>query len=1278
MISVPELRAVVDDIKRVAASNSNISSDSEDEAGSSGTQNTFAGRAYDIDQLHAEDARDKVFVAILKALVARHNRPSSPKELATCIMKHEFTMLGGATPYATVSSRISQHFKRIFDHVPPRPPILGRVAHEKHTRKYFYYVASAAEQDAFHRKVRSGLIPAQPLACVSSSSARKPRCMVPAVAVEADQSPQAVRRSRRAVSADPADAARQAPLRSTSHTPAAARSSVKSVATEISTRSRHISYDGKSPTESEATLTRSRRTSYDSGSSARRSSDEEGSDGDGGNPYARKRYRSVRSAVAQAYPRRRLRQAFTAGAEGPLPPPAVAAGKWRRRPAAVMNQEAGGAGGGCGSTWLAAQPLDGMFGGSPGGGSSSKDGLAAAGDLLSPVVARPPDVDAPLRSDDGEEEELECNGANRLTTTTPAEASAGEQQSGDDICSMSSACSGATAVASTEIDFSFHELMDAELMSVNELEKLWATSNPGSGMVVVEQGDLFPVESSLALKEAAVVVAPAAEVAIAPKAVEAAAPSSDLAPSRLTQRLLALSALQPMGAQPAAVPRLVLDGSAGLFVDSVEPTAALVENTSDHEEAGGAAEAAEAAAVEAVEAEQNMEARGSRRVILPDPFADIAASAMVATKAAVAPRIVLTIVETVPVYMTVVTTTEPAVTGPTGGRWLVRRHRLLRLVENGYVNASSLLLAGGVASEQERSIVLSLEVGRFKWRRPQSKLYGTWIPLPRARALAATCSLNHRLGPFLNDNLEAYFPAPLPTAFVRHVITPFFAGAGAEFQHLADAASAAAPQSISRSSTFGATARGTPSPSIIQALSRAPPPAFSLAAAKAIPSLLHLLSADGPMLGAEKAGEEAMDDAGGDAETRNDTETRNDAETSSTHAQRLAAAIALSVDPPADADDDDDDESAHAFGGLGLSDADMICSSTPPSPPPPPAEEAPPGAPRPLAARRAGGLNARLAQTMEAFGLTGAAKAGLLLRLRAAAAASTTGRPQAVAPYLLYRNAASKRAAAARGGDDEGGGVRGKRARVARGTRSALSHSSSGPADAELPKNAASSSTARLADAAAILRVACAIYSQKVNSALMAPAAEEDRPPLPPLPPPSAPQSRPVRPPPPPSAPARASPRPMRPPAPRPAAAGPLQRPVRPMRPMRPPMQPNGGAAAPRRPPPRPHTATVANTRPGMVPRPGMVVSRPGTMMSRPGTMVSRPGTMMSRPGASPRPGTMPRPMTASPRPTTASPRPMVASSPRPSPATAKPFSPPASRQQTAPPRQQAPPSSSE
>ncbi|KAJ1939207.1 hypothetical protein EC988_007377, partial [Linderina pennispora] len=214
MISPSELRAVIEDIKRVALAASSTTSALSSSSDEDQTENTFAPRDYDIDRLHADDARDKVFVAILKALVARNNKPSSPKELATCIMKHEFTLLGGATPYATVSSRISQHFKRILEHVPPRPPILGRVAHEKHTRKYFYYVASGTEQDEFLRHVQEGIIPTQatPSASRRSKSAKKTRCMVPAVAVEPALAAAAAakRRNRRAVSADGTSAMRVA------------------------------------------------------------------------------------------------------------------------------------------------------------------------------------------------------------------------------------------------------------------------------------------------------------------------------------------------------------------------------------------------------------------------------------------------------------------------------------------------------------------------------------------------------------------------------------------------------------------------------------------------------------------------------------------------------------------------------------------------------------------------------------------------------------------------------------------------------------------------------------------------------------------------------------------------------------------------------------------------------------------------------------------------------------------------------------------------------------
>ncbi|CAO3595149.1 unnamed protein product [Absidia cylindrospora] len=88
--------------------------------------------------IHPDDAKDKVFTAILKALLKKGNKPSSPKELANDIVKHKYATLGGATPFATVSSRISQHFKRAAAHNPPRAPLLAKHVDQRHSRKINY------------------------------------------------------------------------------------------------------------------------------------------------------------------------------------------------------------------------------------------------------------------------------------------------------------------------------------------------------------------------------------------------------------------------------------------------------------------------------------------------------------------------------------------------------------------------------------------------------------------------------------------------------------------------------------------------------------------------------------------------------------------------------------------------------------------------------------------------------------------------------------------------------------------------------------------------------------------------------------------------------------------------------------------------------------------------------------------------------------------------------------------------------------------------------------
>ncbi|KAK9696773.1 hypothetical protein K7432_012294 [Basidiobolus ranarum] len=118
----------------------------------------------------------------------------------------------------------------------------------------------------------------------------------------------------------------------------------------------------------------------------------------------------------------------------------------------------------------------------------------------------------------------------------------------------------------------------------------------------------------------------------------------------------------------------------------------------------------------------------------------------------ISPQIHITMVESLPFYITTV--------GPAEG--FANTYQLLRRYDSGYVNASTLLAIGGVESEKEQAVVLSLEIRRIRIRRQESSLFGTWIPLQRARQLAATCSLQHKLGPFLDYDLPSYFPSQLP------------------------------------------------------------------------------------------------------------------------------------------------------------------------------------------------------------------------------------------------------------------------------------------------------------------------------------------------------------------------------------------------------------------------------------------------------------------------------------------------------------------------------------
>ncbi|KAJ2213719.1 hypothetical protein EV179_003619 [Coemansia sp. RSA 487] len=1132
MISPSELQGVIDDIKRVGSvANLDPAHYSEDDDDQS--ESSFLPRAYDIDRLHADDARDKVFVAILKALVARYNKPSSPKELATCIMRHEFTMLGRAasadTTNTTAVSPMSS--SRQDSYATPAASVSGASARPRRTSYDCGSLAKDSSADE-HAETDSDTNP----------YARKRYKSVRSIVAQAYPRRRSRRQSGASSAVDPvATLAQPRTRRSASYNDA---NGGDSAARRVSTGAgkwRPNSNSGEDENEDEHG--KSMDTKCESGGE---NVDMVASDGDEIDHHyglsatesqrlvskkdgcERSRWRrqgsDSASALGTATGRRRTGSSVDIKPFTPPPPnttprasaspdrtpyPPATSPSFHHLRRSMGDSDASPAPGSrvtrhknTGSDELqiasplllprgmVSLPLD---GGSIFGTSSITDAtlnvepIAVSSSSISPAASlrhftptpvstctlegmQTDETHVDMREDDalcaheygdkigpcvercksGSLSQPKDSQKQLQAATTAAETVAAAQdieatKSPDSVSVKTERSVDSTGIelscGSGGFDFSFHDLMDAELMSLNELDKLWTNSNPMASSyldsdtytsysmlepipeVSVEDGSDFSGNAASATAAVAETKQDATDNILRGKPTESHKMADSTVPSfysqltvpaeaavhnndadddhsklsiQLTQKLLALKAgsvaavtavkkegtdnmyqpkedqeapltdqsaseqstKEPATAISSSPEKAADDGdSKSMDLDSVEPTNVLAKNAKEHEETISASSATK-----------------TNRVILPDPFADISPTAMVATKVPVSPRIVLTIVETVPVYMTVITTTEPA--ADCQGKWIVRRHRLLRLVENGYVNASSLLLSGGVASEQERSIVLSLEVGRFKWRRPQSKLYGTWIPLPRARALAATCSLNHRLGPFLNDNLESYFPAPLPTSFIRHLIMPFFSdsagmllspsqseldatsvafsgdassllakaeatavatepdkkaealsseaaaasgsaptndimpvvsshpvvtstvlpssgantqssstsavpnaasaafgnGLGIGIQNMANSAMASyaqslmrqPKQSISRSSTFGATARGTPSPSIIQSLATRGGGTLNFAgAAKAIfgsddrqlQSFLQLLSAESPMLSTSIASE---------------------------------------------------------------------------------------------------------------------------------------------------------------------------------------------------------------------------------------------------------------------------------------------------------------------------------------------------------------------------------------------------------------------------------------
>ncbi|KAG0177345.1 hypothetical protein DFQ28_006033 [Apophysomyces sp. BC1034] len=124
---------------------------------------------------------------------------------------------------------------------------------------------------------------------------------------------------------------------------------------------------------------------------------------------------------------------------------------------------------------------------------------------------------------------------------------------------------------------------------------------------------------------------------------------------------------------------------------------------------------------------------------------------MIRTTVATDPFMYISVLDNIAVCIAVLPKTEH-----------MAERRIMRRLDSGFINGTALLTAGGIETERERSMILSFEMERVRMANKASALFGTWIPLRRAQELAMTCSIQNRLGPFLNNSIEEYFPNPLP------------------------------------------------------------------------------------------------------------------------------------------------------------------------------------------------------------------------------------------------------------------------------------------------------------------------------------------------------------------------------------------------------------------------------------------------------------------------------------------------------------------------------------
>ncbi|CEP11603.1 hypothetical protein [Parasitella parasitica] len=818
--------------------------------------------------IHPDDAKDKVFTAILKALLKLGNKPSSPKELANTIVKHKYATLGGATPFATVSSRISQHFKRAAEHNPPRAPLLAKHVDQNHSRKINYSLATtdsvsnegaatethddnktaastaetldgtsdngedssattsdkmtagkklrsrtmmeeqqkeAAENEHAQKKLKhssrhtTSIHPTQP-SSIEDYSFPQPTTaeaeeehsegelsdyheeMLKGDDTELDAGPRSLQRQSAldksssktnnpttSKDANDTDMTHSTITHSAPPSPPTTQESVLPDSSPPTASAINTNTNTNTTTINVATTTESKLLAPSSSSAANQD----------GNSNNRKPSFSFSSgfpgdqelwtpfSFEHDFDNVFLQDASTA----------------HHIPFHIATPES-----------VSVSELDDYFASTSNSTTrtqrkSFSSAMLGPNDksLLQKVLLASAARGVADKIDQVDEAKVDSKKEAQLQESTKASAAE-------------------TATADVQINVSDNKQANVAEPSTPEALAKPVQSISSSSLMDVDNGEDFVRFEDDEKKEVAAAIsaplpppidttppaAPAKKIAdILPTATPTALSTAELLKAMNIQNLN-LSALQQMTSNIPSLqhlsPTFDLAKTMAAYMQSLAKSASANASSSSSPHAADlktilarfpALEAFikkepsstpplmspttpnAAAAVNTTQQTSSSSSSSSATPtdLIPNLISPSTASSFTAgstepivhTLTTMNPPMYITLIDHIAVCIVVLPKTEST-----------PEYRIMRRVDTGFINGTVLLTAGGIETESERSMILSFEMERVRMPKKKSQLFGTWIPLRRAQELAVTCSIQHKLGHFLEDSIEPYFPSPLP------------------------------------------------------------------------------------------------------------------------------------------------------------------------------------------------------------------------------------------------------------------------------------------------------------------------------------------------------------------------------------------------------------------------------------------------------------------------------------------------------------------------------------